>query len=174
MIGRFFQMVSNSLNGLARYAAVLCVFTMFVTVLIQVFARYMLNSPPAWTEEIARYMMVWSGMLGATLSFRNRADPVLVDDIATGHLHRFRYLTKILRSAAVLVFLLPVLYFSFFNLKGVFGRGYLGRQAHLTADTLGFPMSWIAIAIPLCAVIILVHLGARWVTPATEGKENDR
>lgn len=162
MIGRFFEKASNGINQLVRYAAVLCVFTMLVTVLIQVFARYMLNSPPAWTEEVARYMMVWSGMLGATLSFKGRSDPILVEDIAVGRLHWLRHITKIFRSAAVLIFLLPVLYFSFFNLKGVFGKGYLNRQALLTADTLGFPMSWIAIAVPLCCGIIVFHLIARW------------
>lgn len=142
---------------------------MLITVLIQVFARYCLNSPPSWTEEIARYMMVWSGMLGATLSFKRRADPVLIEDIATGKFHRFRIVTRVVRSAAVLTFLLPVVYFSFFNLKGVFGKGYLSRQANLTADTLGFPMSWIAIAVPLCAMIIIIHLLSRWF----ESEQND-
>ena len=141
MIGRFIKTMSNSLNWLARYGAVLCVFTMFATILVQVLARYLLNSPPAWTEEIARYMMVWSGMLGATLSFKRRQDPVLVEDILAGSQSPLRYLTKIVRSAAILVFLLPVLYFSFFNIKGQYGKGYIGRQAALTADTLGFPMS---------------------------------
>ena len=162
MLGRFVKAVSDSLNLLARYGAILCVFLMFVTILVQVLARYVLNSPPAWTEEIARYMMVWSGMLGATLSFKRRQDPVLVEDVLAGFPGPLRYLTKIVRSAAVLVFLLPVLYFSFFNLKGQCGKGYIGRQAALTADTLGFPMSWIAIAVPLCTGIIVIHLIARW------------
>lgn len=173
MISRFIEAISNILNWLARYAAILCVLTMFLTVLIQVFARYLLNSPPAWTEEIARYMMVWSGMLGATLSFKKRSDPILVDDISPRMPHFFRYFTKCFRSIAVLVFLLPVLYFSFFNLKGQYGRGYLGRQAHLTADTLGIPMSWIAIAIPLCAGIIIIHLISRWVESVRDIKQND-
>lgn len=159
---RLIRTVSNAIHWLARYGAMLCVFTMFITVLVQVLARYVLNSPPAWTEEIARYMMVWSGMLGATLSFKNRMDPILVEDIAPRLPRTFQILTRLIRSLAILVFLLPVLYFSFFNLRGQFGRGFIGRQALLTADTLGFPMSWMAVAVPLAAVIIIIHLIARW------------
>jgi TRAP-type C4-dicarboxylate transport system permease small subunit len=175
MLPRSIKMVSDSIHWLARSAAVLCLFTMFITVMIQVLARYVLNSPPSWTEEIARYMMVWTGMLGATLSFKKRLDPILVEDIAPRFPAPARYLTMALRSLAVLVFLLPVLYFSLFNLKGQFGRGYLGRQALLTADTLGFPMSWIAVAVPLCSAIIIIHLIARWAEPhrRTEPDKSD-
>ena len=31
---------------------------------IQVVARYVFSEPPGWTEEGARYAMVWSGLLG--------------------------------------------------------------------------------------------------------------
>ena len=43
--------------------------------------RYVFSSPPVWTEDVARYAMVWTGLLGATLSFKTRSDAVLMDSV---------------------------------------------------------------------------------------------
>lgn len=38
---------------------------MVLNVLWQVFSRYILGSPSPFTEELARYLMIWIGLLGA-------------------------------------------------------------------------------------------------------------
>ena len=38
---------------------------MVVNVLWQIFSRYLLNNPNAFTDELARYLMMWLGLLGA-------------------------------------------------------------------------------------------------------------
>ena len=49
--------------------AVLLTF-MTVLVLIQVFSRYILNSPVAFTEELVRYSLIWTGFIGAAYAYR--------------------------------------------------------------------------------------------------------
>lgn len=156
---------SNGVHALARRAAVLTVCLMFVTVMIQIIARYVFSSPPVWTEDIARYAMVWTGLLGATLSFKTQSDAVLMDSIFPKRPHIMGLVTDAIQTAAILTFILPVVYFCFVGLKGGFSKGYLMRQSGLTADTLGIPMVWISIAVPLAMIIILLHLAARWATP---------
>jgi TRAP-type C4-dicarboxylate transport system permease small subunit len=39
---------------------------MTVNVLWQVFTRFILQSPSSYTEELARYMLIWIGILGAS------------------------------------------------------------------------------------------------------------
>lgn len=51
--------------------AVLLTF-MTVLVLIQVFSRYILNSPVAFTEELVRYSLIWTGFIGAAYAFSTR------------------------------------------------------------------------------------------------------
>ena len=46
--------------------AVLLTF-MTVLVLIQVFSRYILNSPVAFTEELVRYSLIWTGVYRCSL-----------------------------------------------------------------------------------------------------------
>ncbi len=47
-------------------------FAMTVTVLIQVFFRFVLQSPLRWTEELARYLMIWLVLLASSIAMRNR------------------------------------------------------------------------------------------------------
>jgi len=153
---------SNNVHTFARRVAVTAVGLMFVTVMIQIVARYIFSSPPVWTEDVARYAMVWTGLLGATLSFKTQDDAVLMQSVFPKRPHMLGVIAEAIQSAAVLTFVLPVIYFCFIGLKGGFAKGYLARQAGLTADTLGIPMVWISMAVPLAMIIILLHLAARW------------
>jgi TRAP-type C4-dicarboxylate transport system permease small subunit len=99
-------------------------------------------------------------LLGATLSFKNRADAVPLENVLPS---RMVWLAQAVQSLAVVAFLGPVLYYCFFGARGVWGEGYIGRSMRLTADTLGMSMAWVALAVPISAAIILIHLLARWV-----------
>lgn len=153
---------SNRVHAITRHAAVLAVCLMFLVVVLQIIARYVFSSPPIWTEDVARYAMVWTGLLGATLSFKARSDAILMQSVFPERPHFLAFLAEAIHSAAVLIFVLPVVYFCFVGLRGGFAKGYLARQSGLTADTLGIPMVWISIAVPLAMIIILLHLAARW------------
>lgn len=113
--------------------------------------------------------MVWTGLLGATLSFKTRADAVLMESVFPPRPHLLGHLTEAIQSAAVLTFVLPVVYFCLVGLKGGFAKGYLARQSGLTADTLGIPMVWISVSVPLSMIIILLHLAARWAGDSPRG-----
>ncbi|MEQ8347444.1 MAG: TRAP transporter small permease subunit [Sneathiellaceae bacterium] len=148
--------LSAALDRAARWGAALGFSAMLVFVAIQVVARYIFDSPPVWTEELARFAMVWAGLLGAACAFRAGVDPVLVRRAAipgrgAGHLLRA------LRAAAVLIFVLPVLYYCLFGAGADPARGFLARAAARTADTLGFPMIWVAAAVPVALALIAIH-----------------
>jgi len=153
---------SNSVHAATRRIAVLAVCLMFAVVMLQIVARYIFSAPPIWTEDVARYAMVWTGLLGATLSFKSRSDAVLMDSIFPKRPSFLGLCAEAIQSAAILTFVLPVIYFCFIGLRGGFAKGYLMRQSGLTADTLGIPMAWISVSVPLTMIIILLHLAARW------------
>lgn len=56
---------------LSRIAAILLI-AMTALVLYQVFTRYILNSPSDFTEEIVRYLLIWTGFIGAAYGFITR------------------------------------------------------------------------------------------------------
>ena len=59
------QLLDRALFG----AIALLLIAMVADVSWQVFARYILGDPPAWTEEVARYIFTWQIFLGAALAF---------------------------------------------------------------------------------------------------------
>lgn len=49
-------------NYLEEFFMVISLILMTVIMGIQVFSRYVLGSAPSWSEEITRYLFVWSGI----------------------------------------------------------------------------------------------------------------
>jgi TRAP-type C4-dicarboxylate transport system permease small subunit len=159
-VGRAIIRLSDALHRLCRWGAVAGILLMVALIAIQVVARYLLKEPPAWTEEGARYAMIWGGLLGATLAFRWRQDPVL---LRLGFFERGRGqgLGLALRAIATVVFLGPIWFYSLFGPGFDLTRGYLARSAARTAEAIGLPMVWFSAAVPVAITIIFVHLAAQ-------------
>lgn len=50
---------------------------MVISCVVQVFARYILNDSPRWTEELARYTFIWVHFLGATICVRTGSNATI-------------------------------------------------------------------------------------------------
>jgi TRAP-type C4-dicarboxylate transport system permease small subunit len=169
--GRIVLGLSRGIDRLAGAATMVFLVALVAAVMVQVVARYLLNSPPPWTEEMARYAMIWAGLMGATLSFKRRFDPALINRAPRTRVRGPR--AAMIASAAgafqglvVMIYLLPILWHSFFGPNMNPGRSFLTRHSRMTAETLGFPTLFVAIAVPLMAIFILIHLAARAFEPA--------
>lgn len=96
-LDRFARMLERTLDAvLAMMLAVLV-----ASLVWQVFGRYALDSAPDWSEELARYLMVWISMLGSAVVMRENGHitvPVLVDALPT----RIRTVFLAVRDAVVL------------------------------------------------------------------------
>ncbi|MCU9614884.1 TRAP transporter small permease [Caldibacillus lycopersici] len=55
------------------YVAVICFSLMSIITLVAVFFRFALNSPIIWSEEVARYLMVWGIFIGISIMTRKNA-----------------------------------------------------------------------------------------------------
>ncbi len=152
---------SDRLDGVIKALNFVALTLLVGVVFLQVVARYIFDSPPSWTEELARYAMIWAGLLGATMSFKRRFDPALANE-PRGRSTGLAFAAAALRSAAVLIYLLPILWFSFFGANMNLERGFLLRHSRILADSLDISTFWVAIAVPLMIVVILVHLLCRW------------
>lgn len=133
---------------------------MVAVIILQVIARYLLRQPPAWTEEMARYLMVWGGLMGATVAFRRAADPAVMRPDENGRDSRARFAKLVIVLSAV-IFVGPILYFSLFGAGMDPGRSFLMRMSARTSPGLGLNMAFVAAAIPTACSVILIHLAAR-------------
>jgi TRAP-type C4-dicarboxylate transport system permease small subunit len=158
---------SALLNSVALWGAVLAVLTMVGAAGWQVIARYVLDAPPIWTEELARRAMVWAGMLGASCAFRVSADPTLFPTmrLVPG---RTGALLALIRACGVLLFAVPVIWFSIFDGRMNPARGFLGRSLNRSAEMLDVSMIWFTAAVPLAFAIIVFHVIAATLLRLTE------
>ena len=154
------QSLSGALHRLCRWGAIAGIVLMVVLIAIQVVTRYLFAEPPAWTEEGARYAMVWAGLLGATLAFRWRQDPVLVK-LRVFERRPGRGVALVLRAIATVLFLGPIWFYSVFGPGYDVTRGFLARSAVRSAEAMGLSMVWFTAAVPVAITVIFIHLAAQ-------------
>lgn len=132
----------------AETVVVLLMALMVGTLLIQVFGRFVLLNPPAWTEELARYAFVWITYLGAAVAFRHRAH-VVVDVVVSLLPARARDgLTWVVDG--LLAVALGVLLWH--------GIEIVRITSNVQATMLQVPMSLMYAAVPVSAALMLAYL----------------
>lgn len=154
MIG--LNQASAQVDRACLFLAKLALVGMALTVLLQIWARYGFDYPFSWTEELARYLMIWAGLLGATCAFKRRLDPtvVQVNPEDRGLLHRAVF------ALTVVIFLAPILYYSFYGPNMNFERGFLWRSSNRLSQGMGINMALVGAIVPLSCAVLLLHLAA--------------
>jgi len=71
----FFDKTCVAVNRYLEYLLFGLGFSMALLVAVQVFCRYALNSSLFWSEELARYMLVWLSFFGATVAYYRHLHP---------------------------------------------------------------------------------------------------
>jgi TRAP-type transport system small permease protein len=121
--------------------------TMFVSVLIQIFFRYVLHSPLTWTEEASRYSFIWTVLLGAAFAVRRREHvvmDVLVKKFPTA-LQKHISLILNLIILISLIYLLPISWKFFWFMKNV------------SAPTLRISWGFLFFSAPLSILLMTIH-----------------
>lgn len=116
----------------------------------QVLSRYALNSPSAFTEEAARYLMIWVSLLGASYVFRMRLHIGL--DLLTRKLTGSnKRIVEVAALTAAVSFALLIL------LVGGARLVELTWSLDQVSAVLGIRMALVYLAIPLSGGFILLY-----------------
>ena len=57
--------LKSKVDKVIEYSLVILMALMVFNVLWQVFTRFIMNDPSSFTDELARYLLIWLGLLGA-------------------------------------------------------------------------------------------------------------
>lgn len=68
---KFFRF-SSVLNKYVAWVAMILLTILVLVVLIAIFYRYVLGDSLSWSEEVARYLCVWVGFIGASVALNRR------------------------------------------------------------------------------------------------------
>jgi TRAP-type C4-dicarboxylate transport system permease small subunit len=144
----------NSLrSGIDRLlGSLICVLmaAMVINVLWQVFTRFVLKNPSSFTEEAARYMMIWVGLLGSAYAAGKKSHLAL--DLITARLQGGRKrASNLFIHALVLLFALTVLVGGGGRLVWI--QLSLGQQSAALQLKLGY----VYLAVPLAGLFIVFY-----------------
>lgn len=67
-----FSRFSSVLNKYVAWVAMILLTILVLVVLIAIFYRYVLGDSLSWSEEVARYLCVWVGFIGASVALNRR------------------------------------------------------------------------------------------------------
>jgi TRAP-type C4-dicarboxylate transport system permease small subunit len=140
-------------DALTRGLELLIIATMallVVDVVWGVFTRYALGEQAKWSEELARFLLVWVALLGGALAFRTKTH--LGVDYFVNLLHPDAHrLTAVVADLVVLFFAGAVL---------LLGGASVVREAlalEQTTPALGWKMGYVYLALPISGFFVVLY-----------------
>ncbi|MCA6078693.1 TRAP transporter small permease [Fulvivirga sedimenti] len=123
---------------------------MVLNVLWQVFSRYVLNDPSSFTDELAGFLMIWTGLLGAAFA-SGKGLHLAIDIVQDMSNDRWKTRLDYIINSLVIVFALTVL---------TIGGGrlvYLTLYLEQYSANLNIPVGYVYIVLPLSGILIVYY-----------------
>jgi len=123
---------------------------MVLDVVWGVVARYLFNSPSSFTDELARYFLIWVGLLGAALAAGKQMH--LAIDLLPNKLEpEGEKRLNILIEVIIFLFALSILVIG--GLRLVYITLSLGQAS----PSLGIPLGYVYFVLPLSGIFIMYY-----------------
>ena len=130
---------------------------MVINVLWQVFSRYFIDNPSSFTDELARYLMMWLGILGAAY-VGGRNEHVAIDFFAKKTSPKIQKWLKGLISLSIITFA---------SLGFVIGGGrlvYITMKLQQYSPSLQIPLALVSAVVPISGLLLIFYK----ITPNSE------
>jgi TRAP-type C4-dicarboxylate transport system permease small subunit len=121
-----------------------------LNVLWQVFTRYVMQSPSPYTDELARYLLIWVGLIGAAYATGKRMH-LAIDLLPLRLKGRTHHALNIVIDLLVLLFGLVVMVFGGSRLVA------LTLMLEQTSAALQIPLGYVYLALPLSGMLIVFY-----------------
>ena len=151
------QKISAFINRIGEIGLIIFLSALALVVFTQVVFRYILQLPLFWTEETARYCLVWASLLGGGVALyrgQHIAVTFVVDRLPENLQRLAARLVQISVTAIVVVIL-------------VGGIELVMITQRQLSPALRIPMSYPYLALPAGSLIMLVHCVASMFRPVT-------
>lgn len=132
------------------------IFLMAMTLImgIQVFSRYILGTSLSWTEEITRYLFIWSAFLSVSLCTK-KCISIKIDQFIKLFPKRGKSLWKVLNLTVEFIFFVYLIPYAYLYLKATVESGQ-------TSPACGIPMYYVQAAPLVSFVLTALRIAQRW------------
>lgn len=138
------------LDGVLGWVLVVLMGASVLNVLWQVFSRYVLRHPSSTTEELARFLLIWVGLLGAAYA-AGKNQHLAIDLLPTHLSGRRKAALQVVIELAILVFAVAIMLYG--GTKLVLLQLKLGQ----TSAALGVKLGHVYLAIPISGAVMTLY-----------------
>jgi TRAP-type C4-dicarboxylate transport system permease small subunit len=145
------EQVKTAVDAIARIVEVVTAamaLIMMLSLMWQVFTRFVIKIPSIWTEEVARYSFIYMAMIGASIGVRRSTHfgmTVLTDRLRGNA--RDRYQRYVVNGAILICSVIILIYGWDFAIAYGMTR---------VSPTFLVPMAWVFMCMPITAVLMII------------------
>lgn len=137
----------KNLNSIIKYFVATLMMIITALTFYQVVLRYLFNSAPSWSEEMVRFLFIWSSFVAAAIGIREGIHIGI--DVFVNLMPR-----RIARFVEIAVNLVIMVFGAYMIVYG----WQVTRMTHVQpSPALGLPMSWVYLSIPVMGVLLIVY-----------------
>ncbi|WP_158735819.1 TRAP transporter small permease [Alteribacillus sp. YIM 98480] len=137
----------DKVNKVTAFIAAILLAISSVIIIFQVASRYVLHYPLPWSEELARYLIIYVVLLGTAVAVRHQK------------LIKVDFLVELLpgKKKQFLILLISAISIVFFSILLYMGTNVFLQVSTQTSPSLQIPMSIPYASIPLGALLMMLN-----------------
>lgn len=144
------ERMRQAVDKILEWVLITIVAVMTFNVLWQVFTRFIMKSPSSFTEELARYLLVWLGLLGGAYAVGKKMH-LSIDLLPAKLKGRSRLILELVIQGCILLFATSVILIGGADLVGL----------TLTLDQLSaalrIKLGYVYLALPLSGALMIFY-----------------
>ena len=156
------QNLTKWIDAALRQVLIIFMALLVFTVSWQVFTRFILRDPSSYTEELARFLLIWIGLLGAAYALRTKAhlgiDILLSRSVGTQK-----------KAVEVTVYSFIILFAFFVMILGGYRLVSITLQLNQLSAAMGMKMGYIYLVLPVSG-ILMIYYSIIFIMEALSGK----
>ncbi len=118
-----------------------------IDVLWQVFSRYVMNAPSSFTDELAGFLLIWVGVLGAAYVAANR-EHLAIDLLVQRSSPERKFKLELIIAICIIIFSITVL------VVGGSWLAYTRFYLSVRSSALGLPLGFVYLVLPISGILI--------------------
>jgi TRAP-type C4-dicarboxylate transport system permease small subunit len=142
--------MKNKIDKILEYILVALMSTLVIDVLWQVLSRYALSSPSSFTDELAGFLLIWVGMLGAAY-VTGKKEHLAIDLLLQ------KSKASVQKKLTFVINLLIALFALFVMIVGGSWLVITRFQLEVSSAALHLPLGFVYIVLPISGLLMLYY-----------------
>lgn len=142
-------------ENLEEFILILLLIGMTIIMGIQVFSRYALGMSLSWSEELTRYLFIWSGFLSVSYCSK-KCLSIKIEQFVAIFPRKGKAIFKVVNHTFELIFFLYMIPFAFSYMMSSVESGQL-------SPACGIPMYYIQAAPLVSFILVAFRIMQRWI-----------